>query len=286
MRTCEEFYEYVVKRCDDIRIERRKKRVMLSSIAVSACGVFAFLGVVLGTVYHTNNEEYVPQSVPGNGIDYSASTDNTPPSYTLNIGEIKMSEGGAYNFFAVGMFQERTREETLDHFGLSSDFELPNLHEVPPPGTITGVKGKYGYTIEFGYDGDTKSEWVVDPRYDYQVFGFENTDGSKWVHVAICNTDCVPWWINWVDNLEEINDLPLSEIAGAKMRIAKRNVGGYYAEFDAKHLCVGVTAMGCSEEELVVVLEYLARYTGVADTERAADVSVGTVDNIPDGVFF
>ena len=49
---------------------------------------------------------------------------------------------------------------------------------------------------------------------------------------------------------------------------------------------MGVTAMGCSEEELVAVLEYLANYTGVADTERAADVSVGTVDNIPNDVFF
>lgn len=286
MRTCEEFYEYVIKRCDDIRAERRKKRVMLASIAVSVCGVSAFLGVVLGTAHHTHNEEYVSQSVSGNGISYAVSNCENPPSYTLNIGEIEVSEGGVTNFLAIGLFKEKTREETLEHFGLSADFELPNLHEVPPPYTITDVEGKYGYTIEFGYDGDTESEWAVDPRYDYQVFGFESADGSKWVHVAICNTNCVPWWINGVDNLDKINDLPLSEIAGTEMRIATRSVGGYYAEFDAKPICVGVTAMGCSEEELIAVLEYLAKYTGVADTNRAADVSVGTVDNIPNDVFF
>ena len=69
-----------------------------------------------------------------------------------------------------------------------------------------------------------------------------------------------------------------SIIAGVEMRIAKRSIGGYYAEFGTDSLCVGLIAEGLSEEKTIAILEYLAEYVGVANASESNDIRVETYD--------
>ncbi len=72
--------------------------------------------------------------------------------------------------------------------------------------------------------------------------------------------------------------MPPSTVAGVEMRITKRNIGGYYAEFNTGELSVGLSAKGLSEDEVIHVLEYLAEYTGASKTAAPNDISVGEVE--------
>lgn len=170
------------------------------------------------------------------------------------------------------------------------DTALEELKEVPPHENLFHGEGQYGYSISLDpdYGGDPKavpeSEWAVNPGFDHQDFWFENVDGSKWVKVVFCHTEFVPWWMNDGIDRRQTEKIPISEVAGTRMLIAERNVGGYYAEFGTEELQVGVTASGCTEEETVSILEYLAEYTGIAGSVVSTDVSVGNVDTLEEDV--
>lgn len=70
------------------------------------------------------------------------------------------------------------------------------------------------------------------------------------------------------------------------MRIAKRSIGGYYAEFNTGSLAVGLIAEGLSEDETVSILEYLAEYVGFAKSTAENSVSAGSIEIASPDIIF
>lgn len=215
---------------------------------------------------------YSAQPVSSNVLENSVSN-------TLNIGEVEVSQGGGYNFFCIPGFYEKTREETLEHFGLSPDLSLSGViedfKEVPPLDNVFNPEGKHGFRRWERFAGDTEGE--LDERYDFQIFRFENSDGSKWADAVFCHNEFVPWWINGGIDRRQTEKLPTSIIRGVEMLIGERNIGGYYAEFNAPNLSVGLTTGGCSVEETEAVLDYLSWYVGAGGASDENSTSVGSV---------
>ncbi len=302
MKTCEECYEYVIRRRDELAARKLKIRENVRTATLAAGGSLACAGVIFVAARQQNlSEQNITQStispqtqstaesvpnLPETSANYTQSSTILPqeqssveslPKHqnTVNIGTVNIPKPWEGSFFPYGRFCERTREDTLSHFGLSADFSLPNFSEVPPECGIPGERGKYGYRVSLDFDGDEselQTSWQVDERFDSQVFSFENDDGTKGVNVTFSRSEFIPWWLKGNLNADEVKQLPQSEIANTKMRIAKEILGEgwdenmrardfYYAEFSAGELAVGVSARGLSEEELIAVLEYLAEFT-------------------------
>lgn len=284
MKTCEECYEYVIRRRDELTARKLKIRDNVRTATLAAGGGLACAGVI----FIAARQQNPPETTSEPKANYTRSSTILPqeqssveslPKHqnTVNIGTLNNPEPWEGSFFFLGRFCELTREDVLSHFGLSADFSLPNFSEVPPECGIPGERGKYGYRlspdfIKCDYEGELQTSWQVDERFDSQVFSFENADGTKGVNVTFSRSEFIPWWLNGNLNSDEIKQLPQSEIANTKMRIAKVILGEgwdenlrardfYYAEFSAGELAVGVNAHGLSVDELIDVLEYLAEFT-------------------------
>lgn len=303
MMNYEERYEYVMKRCAELTAERGKKRAAAMRTVMPVCGAAAVTGLFAVGWHHLGNNTDINTSfsagISSAAVSYPASapnsTVNTDPvesvdigndqSVILNIGEIEVSQGENFNFFMIPFLFGETREDTLAHFGLSSDFGLSGvvdgLEEVPAgPKEVFKPNGMHCFGRAYRYEGDTVGEiWEM---YDNDDFRFENSDGTKKVSVIFSHGQ-IPWWRNGFIDRRDVSELPVSVIAGTEMVIAQRNIGGYYAEFEAPEISVGLLTEGCTEQETAAVLKYLADFAGVSKetTDDETSASVGSV-SVPD----
>ena len=130
--------------------------------------------------------------------------------------------------------------------------------------------------------------------FEHDEFVFENADGTKTATVIFDHDERVDWLRSGIMcpvgdgrySNEPFYSLPASEIAGVEMRIAKRSIGGYYAEFNTGTLAVGLIAEGLSEDETVSILEYLAEYVGSAKTTAENSISAGSIEIASPDIIF
>lgn len=297
MMNYEERYEYVMKRCTELTAERGKKRTAAMRIAVPVCGAAAVTGLFAVGWHHLGNDTDIKSMIEPNGsfsaeissaVDPNSAVSSDPvesvdQSVILNIGKIEVSQGGNFHFYMVPVLFGETREDTLAHFGLNSDFGLSGvvdgLEEVPAdPNEPFKPNGMHCFGRSPRYEGDTVGEiWEM---YDNDDFRFENSDGTKKVSVIFSHGD-IPWWRNGLIDRQDVAGLPVSVVAGTEMVIAQRNIGGYYAEFEAPEISVGLLTEGCTEQETVAILKYLADFVGVGAETSEDETSVGTV-SLPD----
>lgn len=177
---------------------------------------------------------------------------------------------------------ELSRNEVLEHFGLSVELEIsgvvPELHEVPPKNGLLNIDGKHGFIRGCHYYENGDIVWEeISPYWENDQFDFESANGSQTATVFFQRKYSDETFVDQLRNKiyipvddgsfssEPFHELPPSIIAGVEMRIAKRSIGGYYAEFSTDDLCVGLDTNGISEEKTVAILEYLAEYVGVAN---------------------
>lgn len=298
MMNYEERYEYVMKRCTELTAERRKKRTAAKRIAMPVCGAAAVTGLFALGWHHLGNGANIKGMIESNGsfsvwISDPASASNSivsndpiesvDQSVILNIGEIEVSQDGNFFFYDIPALFGETREDTLAHFGLSSDFGLSGvvegLEEVPAdPQEVFKPNGMHCFGRAYRYEGDTVGEiWEM---YDNDDFRFENSDGTKGASVIFSHGN-IPWWRNGFIDRRDVEGLPVSVVAGTEMVIAQRNIGGYYAEFEAPEISVGLLTDGCTEQETIAILKYLADFVGVGAEISNDETSVGTV-SLPD----
>lgn len=305
MRTVEECYEYVIKRCDELAAQRRRKREFALKAAAPVCGIAVIAGgaAVLRSGKAGTNEHIVAaessvistelESGAVSAPDTANSAAENSPKYenSLNIGDVEIAQEGATNFYCIPPLYEMTRDEVLEHFGLSTDFSLSGvveeLHETAPRNGVLNSDGKHGFCRSYVIEENGYEHWEeLTQMFENDEFVFENSDGTKTATVIFDHDERV-WWVRSgimckVGEIEYSNEpfyaLPTSEIAGVEMRIAKRNIGGYYAEFNTGTLSVGLIAEGLSESETVGILEYLAEYVGVAKAPTENNVSTGSVE--------
>lgn len=212
------------------------------------------------------------------------------PEYnnTLNIGEIEVAEDVFYYLYNMMPLFEMSRDKVLEHFGLNIDFELsgivPGLYEVPPKNGLLNIDGKHGLQRSIRVENGVEFWEEVTPRGDNDQFDFESADGLQTATVFFQRKYSDETFVDQLRNKiyipmddgsfssEPFHELPLSIIAGVEMRVAKRSIGGYYAEFSTDDLCVGLDTNGISEEKTVAILEYLAEYVGVANLSENNDI--------------
>lgn len=220
------------------------------------------------------------------------------PKYnnTLNIGKFEVAEEGVRYLWKMDPVFELSRDEVLEHFGLSVELELsgvvPELHEVPPKNGLLNIGGKHGFMRGCHYYENGDIVWEeISPYWENDQFDFESADGSQTATVFFQrkysnfeneydNVEGIPWLRSGMLTVMDdgvysslpFYELPPSIIAGVEMRIAKKSTGGYYAEFSTDDLCVGLDTMGISEEKTVAILEYLAEYVGAANLSENNDI--------------
>lgn len=307
MRTNEECYEYVLKRVGELEAQSRKRRATVLKAAAPVCGIAVAAGTL--TALRNGKANTQPQftsdvdvvsgeSVP-DWIDDRSSANSVAenaPKYenTLNIGEVEIVDVVPfYGLNAIPGLYEMTRGEVLEHFGLSTDLRLSDivegLYETAPRNTLLNSKGQHGFCRFYTVDENGNGTWEeLLPHFENDEFVFENADGSKSAVVIFDGEYCVNWMRSGILSRVEDEDfqyysnepfyaLPTSTVAGVEMRIAHRNIGGYYAEFRTSKLSVGLSTNGLSEDETVRILEYLAEYTGAAN-DTPTEVTVGVVE--------
>ena len=307
MRTNEECYEYVLARCNELEAKKRKRHNIMLKAAAPVCGIAVIAGtaaaVRIGKTntkpQYTSDVDVVSgESVP-DWIDDRGSANSvveSAPQYvanTLNIGEVEIAEGGDLNLFAIPGLYEMTRDEVLEHFGLSSALDLSEvvdgLIETAPRYDVLNPEGKHGFMRFYSEDENGVGTWEeISETFDNEEFVFESADGSKTAVVIFDGKECVNWLRSGILSRVEDEDfqyysnepfyaLPTSTVAGVEMRIAHRSIGGYYAEFRTSKLSVGLITEGLSEDETVAILEYLAEYTDAAN-DTPTEVTVGVVE--------
>lgn len=306
MRTVEECYEYVLKRCDELAAQRRRKREIALKAAAPVCGIAVIAGTaaVLRNGRMGTNE---PISAAENSVisaeleNSAASKPETPnsaaestPKYEskLNIGEVEIAQEGVSGYlYMIPPLYEMTRDEVLEHFGLSTEFDLSGvvdgLRETAPRNEVLNGGGRHGFCCGYVIEENGYEHWEeLTQMFEHDEFVFENSDGTKTATVIFDRDERVDWLRSGIMcpvgdgrySNEPFYSLPASEIAGVEMRIAKRDIGGYYAEFNTGELAVGLIAEGLSEDETVDILEYLAEYVGAAKTSAENSVSAGSVE--------
>ena len=306
MRTNEECYEYVLARCNELEAKKRKRRNIMLKAAAPVCGIAVIAGTVTAVrIGKTNTKPQTTsdvdvvsgESVPDWVDDRSSANSavESAPQHvqnTLNIGEVEIEDVVPfYGLNAIPGLYEMTRSEVLEHFGLSDDFGLSDivdgLRETAPRNTLLNTEGKHGFCRFYTVDENGNGTWEeLLPHFENDEFVFESADGSKTAVVIFDREERVNWLRSGIivhegDGLystEPFYSLPTSTVAGVEMRIAKRNIGGYYAEFNTGTLSVGLIAEGLSESDTVAILEYLAEYTGAADDTPEGNVSVSDID--------
>ncbi|MDE6732761.1 MAG: hypothetical protein K2J77_07800, partial [Oscillospiraceae bacterium] len=223
----------------------------------------------------------------------------SPPKYDnkLNIGEVEIAEEATYMLYCIPGQFEMTRDEVLEHFGLSTELDLSGvvdgLRETAPRNGVLNIDGKHGFCRFYVTEENGYEHWEeLQQRFEHDEFVFESADGTKTATVIFDHDERVDWLrsniLSYVEDeghysggyysTEPFYALPASEIAGVEMRIAKRSTVGYYAEFVTKTaavepLAVGLDTRGLSEEETVSILEYLAEYVGAASPNSENSVS-------------
>ncbi len=315
MRTVEECYEYVLKRCDELAAQRRRKRTLALKAAAPVCGIAVVAGAA-AVMYERkiNTPKYdncfVSSGLDNSGVFSAQETVNSvaasTPKYEnkLNIGEVEIATGVTHNLYMIPPLYEMTRDEVLEHFGLSTELDLSGvvegLRETAPRNGILNRDRKHGfcrgYVIE--ENGYPVEHWEeLHQMFEHDEFVFESEDGTRSAVVIFDHDERVDWLrcgiLSYVEDeghysggyysTEPFYSLPASEIAGVEMRIAKRSTGGYYAEFTTKTaavepLAVGLDTRGLSEEETVSILEYLAEYVGSANPNAENSVSVDEIN--------
>lgn len=314
MRTVEECYEYVLKRCDELAAQRRRKRSIALKAAAPVCGIAVVAGaaaVLRGGNARTNKnisaaENSVISVEPENSA-FSAretvnSTVESAPKYEnkLDIGEVEIApEGISAMFYCIPPLYEMTRDEVLEHFGLSTEFALSGvvdgLRETAPRNGILNGDGRHGFCRGYVIEENGYEHWEeLLQRFEHDEFVFENADGTKTATVIFDRDERVDWLRSGIMcpvgdgrySNEPFYSLPASEIAGVEMRIAKRSIGGCYAEFNTGELAVGLIAVGLSEDETVSILEYLAEYVGAAKSTAENSVSAGSVEIASPDIIF
>lgn len=315
MRTVEECYEYVLKRCDELAAQRRRKRTLALKAAAPVCGIAVVAGAAAVMYQHKlNTPKYIfkPVSTVSGQEEVSGdvsavgtiSSTAAEPQYDnkLNIGEVEIAEGATYGLYCIPGLYEMTRDEVLEHFGLSTDFDVSNycegLRETYPRNGVLNIEGKHGFCRFYVIEENGYEHWEeLSQMFEHDEFVFESEDGTRSATVIFDHDERVDWLrssiLSYVEDeghysggyysTEPFYALPASEIAGVEMRIAKRSTGGYYAEFTAKTaavdpLAVGLDTRGLSEEETVRILEYLARYVGAANPNAENSVSVDEIN--------
>lgn len=316
MRTVEECYEYVLKRCEELSAQRRRRRSLALKAAAPVCGIALVAGAaaaVRGVKANSPAQSGIASNsavdnIIGIGERSEPGTENSasitsPPKYDnkLNIGEVEIAAGVTQNLYLIPTLYEMTRDEVLEHFGLSTELDLSEvvdgLRETAPRNGVLNNGGKHGFcrgyvTEENGFPVEHWEE--LDQMFEHDEFVFESEDGTKTATVIFDHDERVDWLrcgiLTYVEDeshysggyysTEPFYALPASEIAGVEMRIAKRSTGGYYAEFVTKTaviepLAVGLDTRGLSEEETVSILEYLAEYVGAAAPTAGNNVSAG-----------
>lgn len=309
MRTNEECYEYVLKRCSELEAQKRKRRGLALRAAAPVCGIAVIAGGVAvlragkaGTGTYAISVVDVPVSDTVSSGQVNSVTESVPRyENTLNIGEVEIAENAVYDLYAIPGQYEMTRDEVLEHFGLSTSLDLSEavdgLHETAPRYGVLNTEQKHGFCRLYTVDENGNGTWEeLLPHFENDEFVFESADGSKTAVVIFDGEERVNWLRSGIISsfAEDANDLytieplfyalPASTVAGVEMRIAHRNIGGYYAEFRTETLSVGLIAEGLSEDETVRILEYLAEYTGMAKGASGNSVSAGEIDlSRPDG---
>ena len=308
MRTNEELFDHVIKRVGELETQKRKRRAIVLKAAAPVCGIAVIAGAAAALrngradtkPQVTSDVDVVSGEVVPDWIDDRGSENSvveSAPQYvanTLNIGEVEISEGGELNLFAIPGLYEMTRDEVLEHFGLSSALDLSDvvdgLYETFPRNSILNPERKHGFMRFYSEDENGVGTWEeIGGRFDNEEFVFESADGSKTAVVIFDHNDRVFWLRSGILSSVEDEDfqyfstepfygLPTSTVAGVEMLIAHRNIGGYYAEFRTNTLSVGLITEGLSEDETVAILEYLAEYTGAADDTPETNVSVSDID--------
>ena len=295
MRTNEECYEYVLKRVGELEAQSRKRRAVVLKAAAPVCGIAVVAGAAAALrngkadtqPQLTSDVDVVSGEVVPDWIDDRGSANSvveSAPQYAasdrinvLNIGEVEIAENVLYDMYAIPGQYEMTRDEVLEHFGLSTDLDLSKmfseLHETAPRYGVLNIERKHGFCRFYTVDENGNGHWEeLLPHFENDEFVFENADGSKTAVVIFDGEERVNWLRNGI--ISQAGDvysttplfytLPTSIVAGVKMRIAHRNIGGYYAEFNTGTLSVGLITEGLSKDETVAILEYLAEYTGAA----------------------
>jgi len=304
MRTNEECYEYVLARCGELAAQRRRNRRIALTAAVPVCGVIIAGSVGLRSVKPNVNITSGSDTAVSSGVGTSSPMTIEPaqPKYDnkLNIGEVEIAEDAPmYMYFIPGIY-EMSRDEVLEHFGLSTEFDLSgvvgDLHETAPRNGILNTEGKHGFCRQEILDENLNHIGWEDfrPMFENDEFVFENADGTRYAEVYFSVEDRIDWLRSGLlccvgdgtYSNEIFYSMPPSTIAGVEMRIAKRNIGGYYAEFYTGKISVGLSVKGLSEDEIIRILEYLAEYTGVSETTAPNDVSVGEVEEPTETVIF
>ena len=308
MRTNEECYDYVLKRVGELEAQKRKRRAVVLKAAAPVCGI----AVVAGTAAAlrngkadtqpqlTSDVDVVSGEAVSDCIDDRSSANSvveSAPQYAqnvLNIGEVDIAEPvPSYGLYAIPGLYEMTRDEVLEHFGLSTDFGLSDivdgLRETAPRNGLLNPGGKHGFGRFYTVDENGNGSWEdLNPHFENDEFVFESEDGSKSAVVIFDGKECVNWLRSGILSRVEDEDfqyysnepfyaLPTSTVAGVEMRIAHRSIGGYYAEFRTSKLSVGLITNGLSEDETVAILEYLAEYTDAAN-DTPNEVMVGVVE--------
>ena len=307
MRTNDECYEYVLKRVGELEAQKRKRRAVVLKAAAPVCGI----AVVAGTAAALRNGkadtqpqltsdvdvvsgETVPDWIDDRGS--ANSVVESAPQYvpnTLNIGELEIAglDDIGFSMFAIpSTFYEMTRDEVLDHFGLSAELDLSDvvdgLHEIAPKESLFNPEGKHGFSMFYFEDENGNGEWEpLAERFDNEKFEFESADGESSAVIIFDHSEQISWFRSGMfiyegDNVYSSRPfyaLPTSTVAGVEMRIAHRSIGGYYAEFRTSKLSVGLSTNGLSEDETVRILESLAVYTAAAN-DTPTEVTVGTVE--------
>lgn len=310
MRTVKECYEYVLKRCDELAAQRRRKREIALKAAVPVCGIAVVAGTAAalrvgkaGTNEHISAAENSVISVENSAFSEREMVNSiveSAPKYEnkLDIGEVEIAAVGA-NLYEIPPLYEMTRDEVLEHFGLSTEFDLSGavdgLRETAPRNGILNGGGRHGFCRGYVIEENGYEHWEeLNQMFEHDEFVFENANGTKTATVIFDRDERVDWLRSGIMcpvgdgrySTEPFYALPTSEIAGVEMRIAKRSIGGYYAEFNTGSLAVGLIAEGLSEDETVSILEYLAEYVGSAKTTAENSVSAGSVEIASPDIIF
>lgn len=310
MRTVKECYEYVLKRCDELAAQRRRKREIALKAAVPVCGIAVVAGTAAalrvgkaGTNEHISAAENSVISVENSAFSEREMVNSiveSAPKYEnkLDIGEVEIAAVGA-NLYEIPPLYEMTRDEVLEHFGLSTEFDLSGavdgLRETAPRNGILNGGGWHGFCRGYVIEENGYEHWEeLNQMFEHDEFVFENANGTKTATVIFDRDERVDWLRSGIMcpvgdgrySTEPFYALPTSEIAGVEMRIAKRSIGGYYAEFNTGSLAVGLIAEGLSESETVSILEYLAEYIGSAKSTAENSVSAGSVEIASPDIIF
>lgn len=305
MRTNEEFFDNVMKRVSELEAQRRKRRELALKAAAPVCGIAVIAGTAAalrnGRAHTapqiTSDVDVISGETVPDWIDDLGSA-NSPvesaPQYaqnSLHIGEVKIAENVLYDMYAIPGQYEMSRDEVLEHFGLSTDLELSDivedLYETAPRNAYLNSEGKHGFCRVYSVDENGVGSWEeLLPHFENDEFVFESADGSKTAVVIFDGEERVNWLRSGILCYGEdgtlssrpFYSLPTSTVAGVEMQIAHRDIGGYYAEFHTSALSVGLSTNGLSESDTVAILEYLAEYTGAAHYAVENDLSVSDIN--------